>query len=168
MRASKRTGARAATGAVASPGPRRSPRTQAQFETYAAVITAAEQLQRGLVELLKHEDLSQAQYNVLRVLRGAGPERLTCGEVGGKLIRHDPDVTRLMDRLERRTLIARTRDTGDRRIVRTRITDKGLRTLARLDAPVDALHEQQFGHMDEGQLADLTRLLAEAQARATP
>jgi MarR family transcriptional regulator, organic hydroperoxide resistance regulator len=146
---------------------RRSPRTLAQFEAFIAVIHTAEQLQRGLTELLKDEDLSQSQYNMLRVLRGAGDAGLTCGEVGGRLVRHDPDVTRLADRLEQRGLIARTRDERDRRIVRAWITVKGLQMLGRLDAPIDALHEQQFGHLEERQLGELTALLAEAQSRVT-
>ena len=105
------------------------------------------ELERESVELLKTADLSPAQYNVLRILRGAGPEGATCGDVTSKLVKHDPDVTRLLDRLERRELIVRTREVSDRRVVRTRITKAGLALLAELDDPVDALHERQLGHL---------------------
>jgi DNA-binding MarR family transcriptional regulator len=144
----------------------RNPRTLAQFTAYASLLRAAESLQRGFAELLKAVDLSPSQYNILRVLRVAGPLGMTCGQVGGQLIRHDPDVTRLMDRLERRALIARSREPEDRRVVRTRITASGLDLIAGLDAPVNALHEQQFGHMSERQLDELSALLATAQTHA--
>lgn len=120
---------------------------------------------RDLVELLKPSDLSPAQYNVLRILRGAGPTGATCGDVTGRLVKHDPDVTRLLDRLERRALTVRSRDASDRRVVRTRITKAGLKLLAELDEPVDALHERQLGHMDERELAELRALLALVRAR---
>jgi DNA-binding MarR family transcriptional regulator len=85
--------------------------------------------------------------------------------VGTRLIRHDPDVTRLMDRLEKRGLIARAREQQDRRIVRTTITADGLALLAGLDGPLDRLHEQQLGHMNERRLGALRTLLSEARTR---
>jgi DNA-binding MarR family transcriptional regulator len=145
----------------------RPPKVNAQFEAYAAVLKAAEDLQRGFVELLKTHDLSPSQYNVLRVLRGAGPAGLTCGEVGDRLVRHDPDITRLVDRLERRGLVERTRERADRRVVRTHITKAGLVLLAELDAPVDALHDRQLGHLSAKRLHQLSALLQEATMRLT-
>jgi DNA-binding MarR family transcriptional regulator len=145
---------------------RRSARTTVQYEAYAAILHAAEALQRDFVDLLKQSDLSLAQYNVLRVLRGGGPEGLACGEVADRLVRHDPDMTRLLDRLEKRGLTERTRQASDRRVVRTRITAKGLTLLGGLDAPVDALHERQFGHIAERRLVDLAELLQEAGTRS--
>jgi DNA-binding MarR family transcriptional regulator len=143
----------------------RTARTQHQFETHVAMQELVTELEREGVELLKPLDLSPAQYNVLRILRGAGPEGATCGDVTSRLIKHDPDVTRLLDRLERRELIARTREASDRRVVRTRITRAGLALLAELDEPVDALHERQLGHLSERQLADLRALVAAIRAR---
>jgi DNA-binding MarR family transcriptional regulator len=137
----------------------------AQVQALIALVEAAGQLERDVVDLLKTADLTTAQFNVLRILRGAGPQGATCGQVGDQLIRHDPDVTRLLDRLDRRGLIERARDAGDRRIVRTRITSAGLALIARLDAPVDALHERQFGHLSERQLADLHALVETLRAR---
>lgn len=127
------------------------------------MVRTAEDMQRGFTELLKVSDLSFAQYNVLRILRGAGTDGLTCGGVSERLIQHDPDVTRLLDRLEKRSLIERHRDQKDRRVVRTAITDAGLALLAQLDEPVDAVHEQQLGHLSEPRLKELMALLEEAR-----
>ena len=147
------------------PPPERAARTATQRDAYLAILQAAEALQRQFAELLKAHDLSLAQYNVMRVLRGAGAAGLACGEVAGRLIRHDPDMTRLLDRLEKRKLTERTREPRDRRVVRTRLTSAGETLLAELDGPVDALHERQFGHIEESKLLALTALLEEARAR---
>lgn len=144
----------------------RSKRAKAQADAFLAIVGVAEDLQRGFSELFKATDLSFAQYNVLRILRGAGPEGLTCGGVSERLVQHDPDVTRLLDRLEKRALIERHRDQKDRRVVRTAITQGGLELLAQLDAPVDALHEQQLGHLSESRLTDLITLLEDARPKA--
>jgi DNA-binding MarR family transcriptional regulator len=143
----------------------RSARTVAQYDAYLAILHAAETLQRQLTELLRESDLSLAQYNVLRILRGAGSTGLACGEVAGRMIRHDPDMTRLLDRLEKRHLTERTREPKDRRVVRTRITQAGLTLLADLDEPIDALHERQLGHLSPDRLADLTAVLHDTRER---
>ena len=143
------------------PSTRRPPASAA----FLSIVQVAEQLQRGMAELLKEHDLSLAQYNVLRILRGAGPEGATCGDVSNNLIRHDPDVTRLMDRLDKRGFIERTRDTKDRRVVRTRITKAGAALLAELDEPVDALHSRQLGHVNAKRLAELVSVLEETRER---
>jgi DNA-binding MarR family transcriptional regulator len=132
---------------------------------FLSIVQAAEEMQRGVAELLKTHDLSLAQYNVLRILRGAGPEGATCGNVSDNLVRHDPDVTRLMDRLDKRGLVERARDTKDRRVVRTRLTKAGVALLAELDDPVDELHARQLGHVGAKRLADLVALLDEARAK---
>src|SRR5215469_2382140 len=103
-------------------------------------------LSRSMIHVLKAEDLSATQYNVLRILRGA-PEGLTCGEIANRMITRDPDITRLLDRLEKRHLISRRRGAKDRRMVLTRITPEGLALLARLDRPVQEAHRQQLGHL---------------------
>lgn len=142
--------------------PTRRPPASAAF---VSIVQAAEEMQRGMAELLKTRDLSLAQYNVLRILRGAGPDGATCSHVSDNLIRHDPDVTRLLDRLDKRGLIDRARDTKDRRVVRTRITKAGTALLAELDDPVDELHARQLGHVGSKRLADLVALLDEARAK---
>src|SRR6266849_4495190 len=120
-------------------------------------------LSRGLIQVLKAEDLSATQYNVLRILRGA-PEGLPCGEIASRMITRDPDVTRLLDRLEKRGLISRSRDNKDRRTVIGRITPEGLKLLARLDEPIQEIHSKQLGHFGRNQLWSLTELLAAARA----
>lgn len=142
----------------------KTPNRRTHSDAFVAIVRASEELQRGFVELFKAHDLSPAQYNVLRILRGAGAVGLTCSDVGNSLIRHDPDVTRLMDRLETRGLIERGRDAKDRRVVRTKISKTGTALLAELDGPVDALHARQFGHVSDKRLGELVALLDEARA----
>ncbi len=85
------------------------------------LLRTTDMLSRGMIGVLKKEDLSMTQYNVLRILRGA-PEGLPCGEIANRMITRDPDITRLLDRLEKRGLISRCRETKDRRMVMARIT----------------------------------------------
>jgi DNA-binding MarR family transcriptional regulator len=122
------------------------------------LLRTTDMLSRGLVQVLKSEDLSATQYNVLRILRGA-PEGLPCGEIANRMITRDPDVTRLLDRLEKRELISRCREAKDRRTVMARITAMGLKLLARLDEPVQDAHRQQLGHLGRERLRALTELL---------
>src|ERR1700736_2000172 len=110
------------------------------------LLRTTEMLSRGLAQVLKIEDLSATQYNVLRILRGS-PEGLPCGEIASRMITRDPDITRLLDRLERRGLISRCRETKDRRMVMARITPDGLKLLGGLDEPVEEAHRSQLGHM---------------------
>jgi DNA-binding MarR family transcriptional regulator len=121
-------------------------------------------LSRGLVRVLKTEELSPTQYNVLRILRG-GLEGLACGEIANRMITRDPDVTRLLDRLEKRGLISRCREAKDRRTVMARITPEGLKVLGRLDEPILAAHRRQLGHLGREQLAALEELLSVARSQ---
>jgi DNA-binding MarR family transcriptional regulator len=122
------------------------------------LFRTADLLSRAPAQLLKSEDLSPTQYNVLRILRGA-PSGLPCGEIAGRMITRDPDITRLLDRLAKRGLIARRRETKDRRVVLTRITSQGLDLLARLDAPVQQMHREQMGHLGRNRMKTLIELL---------
>ncbi len=128
------------------------------------LLRTTDMLSRGLVTILKSEDLSSTQYNVLRILRGA-PEGLPCGEIAKRMITRDPDITRLLDRLEKRGLISRSREARDRRTVMARITGAGLKLLARLDEPVQAAHCKQLGHLGRERLRLLTDLLREARSQ---
>ncbi len=129
------------------------------------LLRATDMLSRGLIAVLKLEDLSMTQYNVLRILRGA-PDGLPCGEIGNRMITRDPDITRLLDRLEKRGLISRSRDTRDRRMVTARITPQGLKLLSRLDEPVQEAHRKQLGHLGRERLRALTELLHASQMEA--
>jgi DNA-binding MarR family transcriptional regulator len=125
---------------------------------FVELLRTCDLLSRRLSLVLKEADLSPTQYNVLRILRGA-PEGLACGEIAGRMITRDPDVTRLLDRLEKRGLIARSRESKDRRMVLTRITPEGLRALAELDEPIQDLHREQLGHLGRNRLGALSELL---------
>ena len=131
---------------------------------FLAVMRAAGGLLRGVEVLLNRYGLTAAQYNVLRILRGAGDEGACGREIASLLITAEPDITRLLDRMEKRGLISRRRDAKDRRFVTTRIAPAGLETLAALDAPVAALHRRQFGRLSG---AELRRLMA-ALEKLTP
>ncbi len=128
-------------------------------------MRTADLLARAPAQLLKQHELSSNQYNVLRILRGA-PEGLLCGEIGDRMISRDPDITRLLDRLEKRGLIGRCREDPDRRKVLVRITPAGLALLARLDQPVCDAHRHQLGHLSGTQLRQLSRLLLAARQAA--
>ena len=125
---------------------------------FLELLRTCDRLSRHLALVLKRADLSPNQYNVLRILRGA-PEGLACGEIAGRMITRDPDVTRLLDRLEKRGLIARSRESQDRRMVLTRITPEGLKALAELDQPIQEVHRQQLGHLGRNRLGTLSELL---------
>lgn len=145
--------------------PRR-PVRSLEAEAFLSIEHTADALMRGLAELLKVADLSPTQYNVLRILRGAGPGGLACGEIGERMVTRDPDITRLLDRLARRGLIARARDARDRRVVTTTITPEGTDLVSRLDKPVGQLHTRQLSHLGERSLARLVALLEEAREGA--
>ena len=116
------------------------------------------------MEALKPHGLSLTQYNALRILRGAGPGGLACQEIAGRMIARDPDITRLLDRLEKRKLIGRVRSSEDRRVVVTRITEAGLKLLASLDGELRQLPKKVLGHLGEKQLRALVDLLEEARS----
>lgn len=129
---------------------------------YLELLRTADILSRGVVQVLKEEDLSANQYNVLRILRGSS-DGLACGGIANRMITRDPDVTRLLDRLERRKLIERGRDPQDRRTVMAKITREGLKLLASLDQPILQMHRKQLGHLGAEGLRNLQRLLLEAR-----
>jgi len=145
---------------------RTAPGPDLHAQVFLCVMKTADAFARGAEAVLKPAGLSGTQYNVLRILRGAGEQGLACSQVGERLISRDPDITRLLDRMESRGWIARTREEKDRRVVKTRITKEGLRILAALDAPVQALHQRQLKHLPERQLRQLASLLDRARAEA--
>jgi DNA-binding MarR family transcriptional regulator len=130
-----------------------------QQEAFLGIVRTAEVIQRPFTELFKSAGISLAQYNVLRILRGAGPDGLACQEIAQRMLTRDPDLTRLLDRLQSTGLLGRQRADVDRRVVITRITEAGLALLARLDAPVRELHLRQFSHLAPEQLRMLSDLL---------
>jgi len=130
---------------------------------FVAILKTADALGQEAAQLLKSRGLTGAQYNVLRILRGAGPGGLPCSAIGDRMISHDPDMTRLLDRMEKRGLISRARQTDDRRVVLTHITREGLELLKALDQPVRDLHRRQFRHMAAARLKMLAEILQEVR-----
>ena len=133
-------------------------------EAMLGVERTAAMLAHRLADAFKAHGITATQYNVLRILRGAGADGLSRTDIRCRLVAQVPDVTRLIDRLEEAGLVERNRDGADRRVVTTRITREGLAMLDALDGPVTQAHAQQLGHMTATQLQSLIDLLALARA----
>src|SRR5688500_19762967 len=110
--------------------------TGAAQEVFLDILRTAEALKMDVEELLKQSGLSSTQYNALRILRGAGSDGLTCQEIIDRMVTRDPDMTRLLDRLEDRGLVVRARSQEDRRVGRASLTEEGVRLVEQLDDPV--------------------------------
>ncbi len=134
-----------------------------ESEVYLNIVLLAQELGSPVKSLLKTAGLSPAQYNVLRILRGAGDEGLTCSEVGKRMVHRVPDVTRILDRLECRGLIARRRRDDDRRVVCAQILPAGQTLIDPLDGPIATVHANTLGAMPPEQLHALRDLLDAAR-----
>lgn len=119
----------------------------------------ADVLSRRFLDLVASHDLTAPQYNVLRILRGAGDTGLACKDIGSRLVQRDPDITRLLDRLEKRQLVTRTRSPLDRRVSAIRISTEGMDLLNRLDQPVQDLHAETLGFLDRDKVDTLIEIL---------
>jgi len=112
-------------------------------------------LQGRLAEALKAHQLTATQYNMLRILRGAGAEGVTCSQATERMLTPDPDITRLLDRMEAQGLIRRDRSTEDRRVVIARITDRGLELTNRIEEPLRQLLQRYLGRVSRSRLKEL-------------
>jgi DNA-binding MarR family transcriptional regulator len=139
--------------------PEHLPPAALEHATYLALQTLAVRLNDDTEEVLKRDGLSVTQFNVLRILRGAGDQPLTCGDIARQLINKDPDVTRLLDRLDKRGFVERFRSEQDRRVLLTRLAPEGRAVVDRYDAPLTDLHRRQFGCLTPAALAQLLALL---------
>jgi DNA-binding MarR family transcriptional regulator len=128
------------------------------------VVRTADVLMLAVGEALKPHLLSATQYNVLRILRGAGKDGASCKDIGSRMVARDPDITRLMDRLEQRGLVTRDRAGEDRRIVTHRLSEAGLELVNALDGPIEAVHRRTMGRMKARKLRELVGLLEEIRA----
>jgi DNA-binding MarR family transcriptional regulator len=146
----------------------RTPKSSLGEQVFISLIRTTDAVTRKAEALLKPVALSGTQYNILRILRGAGASGLACREIGDRLISRDPDLTRLLDRLDSRGLIARSRELDDRRVVKTRITLEGLQILRDLDEPVQSLHRKQLLRLSQKQLRQLLLLLGLARGEGKP
>jgi DNA-binding MarR family transcriptional regulator len=131
-------------------------------EALIAVVRAADRVKREVAQVIEPHGVTLQQYNVLRILRGAGPEGLPTLEVGARMMEQAPGVTRLVERLVRKQLVARARGDEDARQVICRITPKGLALLALMDQPVleaDTAAVSALSRMEQLRLTALLRKL---------
>jgi DNA-binding MarR family transcriptional regulator len=128
-------------------------------EAFLNIHRTSDVLMQELLALLKPYGLSATQYNVLRILRGAGTSGLTCKDVGSRMVTPDPDITRLLDRLEKRSLLTRNRSREDRRFVSIQITASGLEMLRKLDDPIHHLQINLFQSLGQDRIRNLVELL---------
>lgn len=128
-------------------------------EAYLSLLRTTEALQASVEARLKEFGLTGTQYNALRILRGAGPEGLPCSEIGERMITRNPDVTRLLNRLEKRGLVTRTRAKADRRVIYGKITAAGLKLLREIDEPLEKYGREILKHVGQEKLQQLIDLL---------
>ncbi len=143
------------------------PFTSLHEAAHLAVLVTAERLKTNALHIFRTKDLTAAQYNVLRILRGAGDEGISCTEISGRLITRDSDITRMLDRLESRGLIMRRRQANDRRVVKAFISEAGSKVLSELDGPLNAFNQNQMGGLSEKELRTLIKLLERARNNFT-
>ncbi|MEJ7606277.1 MAG: MarR family transcriptional regulator [Bryobacteraceae bacterium] len=128
-------------------------------EAFLNIHRTAHMLMQELAQILKPFGVSETQYNVLRILRGAGARGLNCKDIGNRMITREPDITRLLDRLQKRSLIQRSRSREDRRFAFVVITGQGLAMLSDLDEPVQQLQVKLLGHLGQASLGELIQSL---------
>jgi DNA-binding MarR family transcriptional regulator len=137
-------------------------------EVFLGIVRIGETLTQHLTAVLGPFRLTLSQYSVLNSLRRAGETGLTCGEIAEGLTTRDPDITRLVDRLELRGLVRRLRERPDRRVVRAQLTADGLLLLEQLDAPIGQLHARHVAPIGTRRLGALSALLDVAPAASPP
>lgn len=139
------------------------PFSSIEEEVFLNMQRTAYTLRQSSDEVLKKENLTGIQYNVLRILRGAAPKGLACSQISERLVTKDSDITRLLERLEKRGLVKRERGEEDRRVIVSIITEKGLNVLANLDKPIQEKNKSLLGHLGEDMLQQLNALLVLAR-----
>jgi DNA-binding MarR family transcriptional regulator len=135
-------------------------------ELLLTLVRTAADVEHQMAQDFRPFGITTTQYNVLRILRGAGNDGLCRHEIGDRLVRQVPDVTRLLDRMEEAGLIVRERGDADRRYVTTRLTPQGLTLVNKLDAEIAGMQDRHVGHLNEKQVKSLLGLLEELRAGA--
>ena len=136
-----------------------SPFSSAEEEAFLNLMRTSDCLHRAFQQKIRGWGLTSTQYNVLRILRGAQPDGLTCAAIGARMIATEPDITRLLARLKRLKLIRQHRDRNDRRVVWTQISDAGLDLLRAMDPTIRLIPVELLGHINGAALGEMTRLL---------
>jgi len=135
------------------------PFSSLEEEALLNLLRTSDCLNRAFHRKTRNWGLTSTQYNVLRILRGAQPRGLTCSAIGGRMIAAEPDITRLLARLKVLKLIRQRRDSQDRRVVRTVISEVGLELLREMDPAIDRIPGELLGHLNKVELAQLIQLL---------
>lgn len=148
--------------------PKSQRRAIASRDAYLEFMRTQEVLRNATEALLRDHGLSLPQFNALRILRGGPDEGLPCAEIGNRLINRLPDVTRLVDRLEKAGYVSRARSTEDRRVVRVVLTDAGREKLAVLDDPMLEVHERQFADLKIAEIEALRATLEGVRSALLP
>ena len=128
-------------------------------EAYLSLLRTTDALQSSIEAKLQEFGLTGTQYNALRILRGAGSDGLPCSEIGERMITRDPDVTRLLNRLEKRGFVTRTRAKSDRRVIYGKISNAGLKLLREMDEPLEKFGREMLKHVAQDKLQHLIDLL---------
>ncbi len=144
----------------------RQPFASPEEEALLNLWRTSDRLHRAFERKARAWGVTSTQYNVLRILRGAQPDGLTCAAVGERMIAADPDITRLLARMKKLKLIRQRRDRRDRRVVRTHISPAGLELLQALEPLIRRLPGELLGHMSAAELGELIRLLESARTRS--
>ena len=135
-------------------------------EVAVALLRTADVLRRLVGIVVEPQGITVQQYNVLRILRGAGERGLPTLDIADRMIETTPGITRLIDRLEQKKLVSRERCPTDRRQVFCRISATGLAMLDELDAPLQQVSESAMSHMKKTELASLLDLLDRTRERS--
>lgn len=135
------------------------PFVSTEEEALLNLLRTSDCIERVLQRRTRAWGITATQYNVLRILRGAHPEGLTCAAIGRRMIAAEPDITRLLSRLKAIKLIRQHRDRGDRRVVWTQISDAGLELLRAMDPVIERMPQDLLAHMSAAEIAELSRLL---------
>jgi DNA-binding MarR family transcriptional regulator len=144
------------------------PFSSPEEEALLNLMRTADSVQRTFHLEMRDWGVTQTQYNVLRILRGAQPHGLICSAIGERMITAEPDITRILSRLKGLKLIQQHRDKADRRVVWTRISEHGLKLLLEMDPVIEQLPRKLLGHFSSSEIADLTRLLEMARKKTDP
>ena len=145
----------------------KSPFSSLEEETLLNLLRTSDCLHRRVQFAVRAWGVTSTQYNVLRILRGAQPEGLTCAAIGKRMVTAEPDITRLLGRLKTLKLARQRRDRRDRRKVWTQITDAGLDLLKAMDPVVQQLPKALLGGMKSEELSELNRLLESARQNSS-
>jgi DNA-binding MarR family transcriptional regulator len=135
------------------------PFASAEEEALLNLLRTADFVERSIQRRTRAWGITSTQYNVLRILRGAGPHGLTCNAIGERMIAAEPDITRLLSRLKALKLIRQRRDPRDRRVVRTQIAEPGLALLRKMDPEFRSTPKEMLAHLSRAEIAETIRLL---------